>query len=711
MKNNLKHKRAISIMLTLILTLSFISINNDQKITNASATEDGGNNGETVSNDDMTIRKTSKVKSWDDRTYEVTLEAAAKEETVVGESKPADIILVLDRSGSMKDSLQTTYTAITGQPDTSKTYYIFRNGMYSQVTWNKNNVRWQTGQTGVSYSPGGTGVNGQYEFFSRNAITKMESLKSAANSFVNTVKENSPDSRIGVVSFSSNGTIDTNLNNKSLLRVGNGASYDEIIRAINALSSDGYTRSDLGFTKAKELYDIPSKFQAVNNNSNRDKIIIFFTDGVPTNNSTSFNSNVANAAISTANTLKETPYNSTIYSIGIFQNLSGIDLTNVENYMKAVASDKAGGGKHYYKVESSDELLSIFDSITEVIGGTIENVYIKDYIDPRFRVVDNSGNVITDTSSTVNLNNGGVVKYDSTKNLWYVQWALAALTKEGVSKTITVKALEEFVGGNDITTNAEGSGVYYGDKNLQYSNPTVNVKPVIKINDKEETIFLGESVPTTGLPDSMYNINSLDPFVGKASTGTISMEWLDGSTSLGNDLTQLGNQAPEGDHEYTLKVTFNPNPVQNSISTENTNGNAAAMITAQGIYSIKVQSGKITVNKVVIDKDGNAIAIPAGDVFAVKVGGPLETYLDLLKGDSSKVLNKLKAGRYTFSEILPKEYQLVSIKVNDTVVDKDNAYVDINKNNPEAVVVITNKQESKPYFHGEDRVVNRIKMN
>ena len=76
-----------------------------------------------------------------------------------------------------------------------------------------------------------------------------------------------------------------------------------------------------------------------------------------------------------------------------------------------------------------------------------------------------------------------------------------------------------------------------------------------------------------------------------------------------------------------------------------------------------------------------------------------------------KVLNKLKAGRYTLSEILPKEYQLVSIKINGTEVDKNNAFVDINKNNPEAVVVITNKQEEKPFFHGTDRVVNRVKMN
>ncbi|MGM9974045.1 MAG: VWA domain-containing protein [Clostridiaceae bacterium] len=720
MKNNLKHKKVISIMLTLILTLGFVGFNNDRKIMNASATGGGGGSEETVSNDDMTISKTAKVNSWDNRTYDVTLTAAAKEETVIVDPNPSDIILILDRSGSMAEELVTvTYTPITGQPNTNKNYYILRNGNYTEVqhgptfygptTWYYGNYfSW----TSVSYSPGGTGANNQYEFFTRTEtrISKIQSLKNAANSFVNTVKEKSPDSRIGVVSFANNGTTDTNRNNRSLLRVGNVASYTEITRAINALSPNGATRSDYGFDRAKELYDAPSKFETVNNNSNRDKLIIFFTDGVPTTSS-DFSDSVAAAAISRANTLKGAPYNTSIYSIGIFQNITGDTLTRVENYMRSVASDKAGGGKHYYKVESSEELLNLFDSITQVIGGALENVYIKDYIDPRFRVLDNNGNIITNTSATVNLSNGGVVRYDSTRNLWYVQWTLATLTKTGVTKTIKVMALDQFIGGNDITTNEEGSGVYYGEESLLYPKPMVNVKPRITVNNKEETIFLGERVPTAGLPDSMYNNASLDPFVGKPATGSFSIEWLDVTNSLGNDLTQLGNQAPEEDHEYTLKVIFTPNPVEFPKSTENTSGNVAAMVTAQGIYKIKVQSGKITVNKVVLDKDGNAIAIPRGDTFAVKVGGPLETYLDLLKDDSTKVLNKLKAGRYTLSEILPKEYQLVSIRINGTEVDKNNAFVDINKNNPEAVVVITNKQEAKPFFHGTDRVVNRVKMN
>lgn len=704
-------------MLTLILTLGFVGFNNNRKIMNALATGGGGGSDGTVSNDDMTISKTAKVNSWDNRTYDITLTAEAKEETVVVDAKPADIILVLDRSLSMDDDLVTyTYTPTKREPDSWKSYYILRNGEYTQVGY-----RYDSGwyyevgnnRTTVTYSPGKTGENNEYEFYSRSEsrISKIQALKNAAISFVNTVMEKSPDSRIGVVSFADTGVIHTNLNNKYLLRVGNSTSYSEISRAINSLSLNFYTKADEGFNKAKEIYDTPSRFETVSNNSNRDKLIIFFTDGVPTSTSTSFDDNVARRAIGKANELKGAPYNASIYSIGIFQNITGNTLTRVEDYMRSIASDKAGGGKHYYKVESSDGLLNLFDSITKVIGGTLENVYIRDYIDPRFEVLDNNENMITNTSSTVNLSNGGVVRYDSTRNLWYVQWALETLTKNGVTKTIRVKAIDQFIGGNDITTNEDGSGVFYGEESLLYPKPMVNVKPGIAVNNEEETIFLGESVPTTGLPDSMYNNASLDPFVGKPATGTFSIEWLDGTNSLGNDLIQLGNQAPEEEHDYLLKVTFTPNPVVFPKSTENTNGNTAAVVTAEGIYKIKVQSGKITVNKLVLDKSGNTIAIPSGDVFAVKVGGPLETYLDLLKDDSTKVLSKLKAGRYTLSEILPKEYQLVSIKIDGIEVDKNNAFVDINKTNSEAVVVITNKQEGKPFFHGRDRVVNRIKMN
>ena len=181
MENKVRHKKTVSIILTLILTLSFISINNNQKIINASATGSGGGNGGTVSNDDITIRKTSQVINWDDRTYEVTLQAAAKEETVVVDANPADIVLVLDRSLSMIDALQTTHTPITGQPNSQRDYYILINSNYVKVEYRnqgQGSAGWYYGsgpsRVRVYYAQGGAGENSRYEFYTSIDITKMQ---------------------------------------------------------------------------------------------------------------------------------------------------------------------------------------------------------------------------------------------------------------------------------------------------------------------------------------------------------------------------------------------------------------------------------------------------------------------------------------------------------------------------------------------------------
>ena len=61
--------------------------------------------------------KTAKVKDWDKRTYDITIDATSKvSSTTITTQKPvADIMLVLDVSGSMGDSINTseTYKFIT----------------------------------------------------------------------------------------------------------------------------------------------------------------------------------------------------------------------------------------------------------------------------------------------------------------------------------------------------------------------------------------------------------------------------------------------------------------------------------------------------------------------------------------------------------------------------------------------------------------------
>lgn len=237
--------------------------------------------------------KTATLKNWDARTYDINLSVTAQSK-IENLTIPCDIVLVLDRSGSMKDPIYSPVDP--SQVDTKKEYYVLVNGTYQQVYHTVDNIysgyTWRYGNVGddnftrVDPKTNGMGelnyiqaagvhsaykyyinVNGNYQevtykdkllasdgwyyggifglgdirvqpsqwwplesvkqypflvqsrsyqFYTlqENTISKLDALKEAANNFVTTVKQKSPDSRIGVVSFASNAKIETNLNGK-----------------------------------------------------------------------------------------------------------------------------------------------------------------------------------------------------------------------------------------------------------------------------------------------------------------------------------------------------------------------------------------------------------------------------------------------------------------------------------------------------------------
>ena len=71
---------------------------------------------------------------------------------------------------------------------------------------------------------------------------------------------------------------------------------------------------------------------------------------------------------------------------------------------------------------------------------------------------------MTDGGS-ITLDNGGVVRYDSAKKAFYVVWenqTIPNTANTGVqawSKIITVKAKDNYIGGNAVTTNGADSAI------------------------------------------------------------------------------------------------------------------------------------------------------------------------------------------------------------------------------------------------------------
>lgn len=218
---------------------------------------------------------------------------------------------------------------------------------------------------------------------------------------------------------------------------------------------------------------------------------------------TLYNDEECTTQIATANA--KNPY--TVYTIGFALNDEG-------DRAKTFLSGGTYDGKKYPVIASSSDcaktaddaasLTQIFQSISSTINKNVDitGATITDVIDSRFEIVDR-GNVITETNfegGKYTLENGGIVtkRNDGT---YQVQWTDQTIkhTTDGTngwSRTITVKAKDSFIGGNNIPTNVSpDSKISVGDLKKVLDQPTVNVKVNLVVKDKEITIYKGDSVP------------------------------------------------------------------------------------------------------------------------------------------------------------------------------------------------------------------------
>ena len=189
------------------------------------------------------------VTANEDGTYTITLEAFTTG-TVTTEQKdvPLDIVLVLDQSGSMNDNFGDT--------------------------------------------------------------NRQTAMKTAVNNFIDSVggkysPETGADHRIALVEFRSEAKILKDWTDADSYGV------TELQNTVSGLRENGATNVGDGMAKAQDLINRPYTGPY----TNRQQVVIVFTDGVPTTSS-DFNIGVANEAISVAKAMKDQGV--TVYSIGIF---------------------------------------------------------------------------------------------------------------------------------------------------------------------------------------------------------------------------------------------------------------------------------------------------------------------------------------------------------------------------------------------------------
>lgn len=209
--------------------------------------------------------------------------------------------------------------------------------------------------------------------------SRLRALQSAVNNFIDaTVEENNDiddealQHQLAIVTFSDNA--DTEIG----LTAVNIQNSNSLHRVVNNLRADGNTYPNEGFDEAGGVLR--------DARPNAQKVVIFFTDGVPAGPGTdNFDEKIATDAINSAHSLKQN--DTLVYSIGLFSGANPGDTNGDFNqYMNATSSNYpnataeytsgwwgqysvnlgAGGNEGYYKTPSTaDDLNNVFQEILD----------------------------------------------------------------------------------------------------------------------------------------------------------------------------------------------------------------------------------------------------------------------------------------------------------------------------------------------------------
>ena len=467
-------KRALALVLALVMALSLVALPSFAEGEEDSAGNDGmpyieeNGHGGKVEKDGLVMSKT--IKKTGDSQFLLTLEAFATGSTTTTTStKPVDIVLVLDVSGSMDDYMETYSISPNG------TYYRKDSGGdFRRVYYCSSCGGWFTKEHVHSHRYNGTRLTPKTSASDTNTshtqfysdVTKMETLKSAVSTFIDNVAKKSPDSSIAIVKFAGNkrdtvgndtyrdGRYTYNYSQivQGLTRVNTGAS--SLQTAVNGLEAAGATQADYGMQHAQTIIN------SVKDNGHQ-KVVIMFTDGNPTSGN-EFEDTVANNAIKASKSIKAA--GATVYTIGCFGTTPS-DTSDTGKYMNYVSSNypnatsmtsvgaKADPANYYKTVSSAADLNNIFTEISQTVGGTTVKLtstsVLRDVISDYFKLPEGADkNSITAYSvDCTAVNDDGTytwsANHDGTKY---------SVTVEG--KTINVTGFDYAANwvGKDITT-------------------------------------------------------------------------------------------------------------------------------------------------------------------------------------------------------------------------------------------------------------------
>lgn len=415
-----------------------------------------------------------------------------------------------------------------------------------------------------------------------DADTKSEVLQHAVGKFAETLNSLSPESQVSMVRFSRSEFSSAQLallpwtNDTTLMTAAMNQNYGNALGQGGNASTvlNGMTVYNYGFTGGTHTYKGIEAFMAdmtrgawsgytpTSTNGAASKYLIIFSDGKD-------NSNNEAQAQQDVQALKNAGY--TVMTVLMESaGMSSGELNDARVFLRGLASNRPGSSEKYFfsaRYDNADDLVAAFQEMAATIAEPLQGYTVTDYIDPRFDLIDADGNVLTVLNDDGSFNERpyqladgktATLKYDSGKQMFYLEWTdqeiptttrnVTGEQKVSVwSSTITVRAKEDFLGGNDILSNGNEVGqnrVYdpHDPNNGPHKDfPWTSVNPKVLdlgIGNYEDTIFMGEDITPdnlydklTGSADSTWYIEYLERIGAKNSQDYL------GSLKDGNTVT------------------------------------------------------------------------------------------------------------------------------------------------------------------------------
>lgn len=516
----------------------------------------------------MVVDKTATLE--DDGTYTIKLSAYATGQTTtetIKTGKPLDIVLVLDQSGSMADSITSysyqprenrsySYNSYGGKTtyyylDTDGNYYPVKRDSEWHFDWFDSYTTYYLYYTknGQNYYLSGTGVTTQRPTNVRDSsatiwtgvlyqrsstsTSKLNALKAAVTNFVNSVsanaKEYNVEHRIAMVGFASKGTDNSAWKNTGLFVNGylkkyadgrwetnsqlSSQDYKDALVVVNDVDgdiADSISRAignldAKGATRTSYGLEMAQKVFENNKDSERQRVVVLFTDGEP--GKSGYEDSEANSALSKACVLKN-ENKATVYSVGLYDSDPENNTVNFMNYTSSNYPFAQSMTNHGSRVDDKYYMTaSDADELNEIF------TYIMD------DSTESSTTVTLDAKSVLRdiLNDGFVLPagYDAQENITVATQSVEL----GVEGNIVWGEVEEnpsdiAVTADEETRTIEVTGFDYSKRYIAEEHPGDVLLVTIRGVEATDAAITNAEISTNDAASGIYeNTDEEEPFV------------------------------------------------------------------------------------------------------------------------------------------------------------------------------------------------------